>query len=297
MTNEVKSILSVEVPQETPQEIEEIISFADFLERIPPNDEKMVNDCLRKITNPTWGGFNAPDLKLYCPSEGCKGDRYFSCYEYPDNINLKNDEFITIKYICKNCNSYTKTYSFLKKPLDNDKKELKLTKLGEYPRYGNPIEPKLIRLIGTDDKDTFFKGRQCENQGLGIGAFVYYRRVVENQRNRILDNIIKVSKKLNFPKEKISIIENAKNENQFSKSIKMIKDTLPESLFINGHNPLTLLHSALSDGLHDRTDEHCLDLAQDIRIVLTELSLKLSHAVKDNQILNKSLSRLMNVKK
>ena len=36
------------------------------------------------------------------------------------------------------------------------------------------------------------KGRRCGNLGLGIGAFVYYRRVVENQKSRILDEIIKV---------------------------------------------------------------------------------------------------------
>ncbi len=39
-----------------------------------------------------------------------------------------------------------------------------------------------------------------------------------------------------------------------------------------GTTPLSLLHSALSDGLHDRSDEECLQIAQEIRVLLTELA-------------------------
>jgi len=44
-----------------------------------------------------------------------------------------------------------------------------------------------------DNRDLFMKGRRCESQSLGIGAFVYYRRVVENQRAAILGQIIKIA--------------------------------------------------------------------------------------------------------
>jgi hypothetical protein len=71
---------------------------------------------------------------------------------------------------------------------------------------------------------------------------------------------------------------------------------MPQALLINGHNPLTLLHSALSDGLHDQTDEHCLEIASSVRVVLGELSERLSQALKDEAELNNALSKLMNVK-
>jgi len=35
--------------------------------------------------------------------------------------------------------------------------------------------------------------RQAEALGLGIGAFGYYRRVLENQKDRLFDEILKVS--------------------------------------------------------------------------------------------------------
>ena len=66
-----------------------------------------------------------------------------------------------------------------------------------------------------------------------------------------------------------------------------------ESLLINGHNPITLLHSALSEGVHALSDEDCLELASSVRIVLGELSERLSQALKDDAELTKALSNLI----
>lgn len=72
-----------------------------------------------------------------------------------------------------------------------------------------------------------------------------------------------------------------------------VKDAIPQNLLIKGHNPLTLLHSALSDGLHARDDDRCLELAHDIRIVLAELSERLGQALKDDEEILNAVSRLM----
>jgi hypothetical protein len=165
-------------------------------------------------------------------------------------------------------------------------------KFGEMPEYGPPTAARLIKLIGPD-RELFLKGRRCENQGLGVGAFGYYRRVVENQKDRILDEIIKVAQKVGAESSAIESLEAAKRETQFSKALANVKSSIPQTLLINGHNPLTLLHSALSDGLHDRTDEHCLELATSIRVVLAELSERLAQALKDEAELSRALSRLM----
>ena len=74
------------------------------------------------------------------------------------------------------------------------------------------------------------------------------------------------------------------------------RDAIPQSLLINGQNPLSLLHTALSIGLHEETDERCLELAHDIRVVLSELADRIGTALKDEQELNTAVTRLMNVK-
>jgi hypothetical protein len=72
-----------------------------------------------------------------------------------------------------------------------------------------------------------------------------------------------------------------------------VKLAIPQILLINGANPLTLLHSALSAGVHDFSDERCLEMAQDVRVVLAELSERLSQAIKDEAELTTAVSRLM----
>src|SRR5260370_35870621 len=101
----------------------------------------------------------------------------------------------------------------------------------------------------------FLKGRRAELRGLGIGAFAYYRRVVEEEKSRIIEEIGKVAMKVKPSKEAAELFAQAGAETQFSTAIDLIKDAIPEAILIDGHNPLTLLHSALSEGLHAPTDE------------------------------------------
>ena len=64
--------------------------------------------------------------------------------------------------------------------------------------------------------DNFIKGRQCENEGLGVGAFAYYRRVVENHKNEIFDEIIKVCETVGASKELIKEVGSANKEFSFT---------------------------------------------------------------------------------
>jgi hypothetical protein len=173
-----------------------------------------------------------------------------------------------------------------------DHEEGSAYKFGEFPAFGPVTPTRLQKLLG-DQLDIFMKGRRCETQGLGIGAFVYYRRVVEHQKNRFLDEILSAAKLLSAPADQLKALEAARVETQFSKAISIVKDALPQALLIGGHNPLTLLHSALSGGVHEHTDEECLALAQDIRIVLVDLAERLSQVLKDNAEIKGAVSRLL----
>jgi hypothetical protein len=149
-----------------------------------------------------------------------------------------------------------------------------------------------MTLLGPD-REHFLKGRRAENQGMGLGAFAYYRRVVENQKNRIVDQIIRVARRIDATHDMIADLEKAKVETQFSTAVGVIKHRLPSALLINGHNPLTLLHSALSEGLHAQTDEECLYLATSIRVVLADLADRIGHALKHRAELDRTVSKLM----
>ena len=66
---------------------------------------------------------------------------------------------------------------------------------------------------------------------------------------------------------------------------------------VRGHNPMTLLYQALSDGLHAKTDGECLESAHDIRVVLFEFADRLGQALKDDAELVASIGRLMKKEK
>jgi hypothetical protein len=275
-------------------------SIADFLESTPPNQLINISD-LSEVQRYQSGHISykmrTPEIQLHCDHEQCNGTRFFRCVSGSDkDLEIKDYEFFYITYRCSNCQSVEKTFSLAAKIEKEGKPQGVCYKFGELPTYGPPVSPKLIKLIGPD-RDEFLKGRRCENQGLGVGAFIYYRRVVENQKNRILGEIIKVSEKIGSAADKIKNLKLAVNETQFTKALELAKDAMPESLLINGHSPILLLHSALSEGVHALTDEQCLEMAGSVRIVLGELSERLSQALKDEAELTKALSTLMKKKK
>src|SRR5262245_19612665 len=135
-----------------------------------------------------------------------------------------------------------------------------------------------------------------ENEGLGIAAFVYYSRAVENHKNQILDKIIGFAQKVGTPPEMMKTLGGAKKEKHFKKALQSVKDAIPAALLLNGHNPLTILHSALNCDVHQETDETALERAHDVRVVLGELAERLGQSLKNEAELNTVVTRLMKSK-
>jgi hypothetical protein len=269
-------------------------SFADFLESCGPDALQYVSDLLA-VSSP--GGhtiLQTPEIRLHCDSEICNGIRQFYCIDQNSHyVSLSGAlEYEVANYVCRNCRQTQKTFALLVVP-DGRKSSGQVQKLGEFPPFGPPTPPRVMKLVG-EDRDLFLKGRRAELRGLGIGAFAYYRRVVEEQKGRIIEEMGKVAAKVKPSKQTADLFEKARTEKQFGTAIDLIKTAIPEALLIDGHNPLTLLHSALSEGLHAQTDEQCLELATSIRVVLTELAERISTALKEEAALKSAVSRLLN---
>jgi len=262
------------------------MKMKEFLETVPPYQEIEIEDIYTSDISNIY--LNRPEIFIFC--EKCGGERYFKAI--PTHNPYGNSSLIIYKYNCKNCNNYEKTYAVIHQFFEGSLIKGKSEKIGEFPIFGSPTPSKLISLIGPD-KDNFLKGRRCENQGLGIGSYAYYRRVIEMQKNRIIDQIIKICEQYDKNSELIKQLELAKDETQFSKAVDMIKQNLPSSLLINGHNPLKLLHKALSKGIHELDDVECLSRANNIRIVLTELCHRMSELLKDDKDLKNAIDSLL----
>ncbi len=188
-----------------------------------------------------WGGpgiswlLQAPAIQLHCDNEACQGIRYFEPKEavYLRPKELK-EHFLT--FVCRNCKRTRKTYAFWSR-LGEDEINGELMKFGEYPPFGPPTPARVITLIG-GEREYYLKGRRSENQGLGIAAFAYYRRVVENQKTRIIDEITRVAQKIGADKEVIDDLAVARAETQFSRAVEAIKHGIPQALLIDRHDRL-----------------------------------------------------------
>jgi hypothetical protein len=117
--------------------------------------------------------------------------------------------------------------------------------------------------------------------------------MVENQKARLLDAIINVGQKTRISPESIAVLEAAKKETQFSKAIDCVKEAIPDAIRIDGHNPLTLLHGPLSAGIHDKSDEECLQLATSIREVLFALADRITQTLKEQKSLDDAITHLL----
>jgi hypothetical protein len=165
--------------------------FKDFLENVPPGKEVLVSD----FGVQKGGGIRTyiPQLQLHCTSEECQGIRFFSATgDAWLNVDKYNDDFLT--YVCRNCRKETKSYA-LGSIYDQESGKWNVTKYGEIPAFGPPIPSQVFKLIGAE-RELFLLGRRNEIQGMGIGAFVYYRRVIESQKIRIFDELIRVISKI-----------------------------------------------------------------------------------------------------
>jgi hypothetical protein len=261
-----------------------IRSFAAFLESTPPDKAETVTGLWQ--ASPSGHPYlNTPEISLHCEDGRCSGVRVFHS---KDSVYLGSDfEYEYLTYVCRNCAKNSKTFALLVLKATN-----RVQKLGEYPPFGPPVPARVITLVGSD-RELFLKGRRAELRGLGIGAFAYYRRVVEDKKGAIIEEIGKVAKRLGAPNEIVALFSEAQAETQFSNAIDKIKAAIPQSLLINGHNPLILLHSALSKGMHAGTDEECLELATSIRLILIELAERIATALKDEAELRGAVSKLL----
>lgn len=242
---------------------------------------------------------HCPEIVIHC--DKCDGDRTFRGESDQTRSGVSGNKFVT--YRCSNCPDrggciviFALIITKYMRPTENagiDDEMFKVLKVGQKPAFGPPTPSRLTRLLEKAELENFRRGRRCESQGMGIGAFAYYRRTVENQKGRLFDSIVSALHKVAPNSALISELEAAKNEISFTKAMGKIRSALPESLLIEGQNPLTILHSSLSIGLHDRSDEECLHLARSIRILLVELMDRMDTISADHHEIREALATLM----
>ena len=266
------------------------VAWKSFLETTPTNTPVTISGLVVSYAK-TWRIVN-PYIELHCEHDD--GVRRFD--PASSNVFLAQPpitpSYKFIAYLCRDCQSSTKTFAVLIQRSDfEDLSNVEVMKLGEYPPFSAPISSRIQKLLSDSDLELYRKGVRAEAQGLGIGAATYFRRIVDEQWQRLVKEIRRAAERLGV--EDLGVYDAAMVETQFSKAVAMLKDAIPETLLIlKDENPLTMLYKPLSQQLHGMTDEECLQQAADIRLVLTVLLENIAEVMKDQDELTAAAKRL-----
>lgn len=156
------------------------------------------------------------------------------------NNSIENDtRLMTFKFICAMDNSHHLDYIVL---TDGNK----MKKIGQYPSVADLSFPELKeyrKVMTKEDEKELKRAIGLFASGIGVGSFVYLRRIFE----RI---IVTASKK--------AIGEGNINEEEYNKAhvdekIKLLADYLPKSLVQN-----TIFYGIVSKGIHELSEDDCL---------------------------------------
>lgn len=175
--------------------------------------------------------------------------------------NLVSGIIIQVTYICAGCHDFNRVFL-----LFLNKDDFKVMKVGQYPQWRPVINKNLTKLLN-NHIENYTKGLSCEQEGYGIGAFAYYRRIIEEIIDELLDSLTDLLSE--EEKQRYNeALKDVKKEHSAEKKIEIVKDLLPASLRPNNINPLSILHSNLSKGLHNKPEDECLEIAITVREAL-----------------------------
>lgn len=237
---------------------------------------------------------NIPLVSINMPCPTCKSKQTFlmtnQYYEnFPHSKTISRGVGIRLVYLCTHCQKFERLF-YVK--IDENGKWL--MKIGQHPAWEIKGEPNVERLLGKQSS-YYIKGLVCESQGYGIGAYSYYRRIIEEIIDDLLDEISDLLSGDELAKYKHAL-DLTKKTIITQDKIELVKDLLPPILRPDGMNPLSTLHSMLSQGLHAESDEVCLEYAETCRKILVFLVNQISASNAASREFTESMRKLLDKK-
>ena len=163
-------------------------------------------------------------------------------------------------------------------------KKGKISKIGQTPSITNLNEPQIVRFrktLGDDLYKEFNRAFGLYSHGVGVGSFVYLRRIIENFIIKPAYEQAKKQKDWN---------DEEYQRKRIQERIEILKPFLPEYLISNKG-----VYSIISKGIHELSEEECMEyfpvLHSCIEFVLAEFEAKID-TEKKKQELTKEISKI-----
>ena len=271
--------------------------------------------------------FNDISFQYFCEREGesrtfrTQVDEFLRHFSNSDLSYYVNDDKLDYTFkceaVCQNCRKHVisfllriyTTEKILKKnvrhrighldkqsieiPLDYKSGTYFIEKGGIYPQLKPSVSKEVSKYLDSRELNTFyFKGLKLINESHGIGAFSYFRRIVEVELKKIVEDISKLnSSDQNGINELLSKYKDVSETHTIYNNIFQF---LPQSLKSLGENPIKLLYKISSEGIHSLSDEECLEKAKDLEMLLEFTIKKIKEENSEIKEMRERLKRLKN---
>lgn len=231
-------------------------------------------------------------IKILC--QHCASAQTFLMQnDYRENLPYANYAsaglVLRLVYKCMHCQGFYQ-YFFVKISIDRNY----IMKIGQYPPWDISVEKNIGIMLG-NYVNYYKKALICESQSYGIGAFAYYRRIVEEIIGQLLEDIAQLLSDEEHT-EYMKALEDVRKTTVAEEKIRIVRDLLPPILRPNGMNPLSTLHSILSEGLHAKSDNDCMDNAMAIRNVLIFMANQLAATKESSKNFTEGMKKLLEKK-
>ena len=170
-------------------------------------------------------------------------------------IDLKNIsiEFNNrcLDFVC----AYDATHhvSFFLRTIFGDECEFKLIKAGQYPSVATLATADLKRyqsVLPTDYRNEYSRALGLFSHGIGIGSFVYLRRIFEKL---VLDAFEAAKKDGKLTEDDFNFADEKKRLRRMEEKIKLLVGYLPDTIIDNAG-----IYGILSVGVHELSEDDCL---------------------------------------
>ena len=150
-----------------------------------------------------------------------------------------------------------------------------IQKVGQTIPWSIEVSRELERDLSSDSA-LYKKALILLSQSYGIGACAYLRRIIENQINPMLEILYDIRKSEGAEESELKQIKSVVASRNFTPKIELASTLLPESIFVEGTNPVKLMHDQFSRSVHALGDEEALEIAINLRGAFEYLIVELN---------------------
>jgi hypothetical protein len=246
-----------------------------------------------EVSPPFWFIWPAT-ISVFCAENECQRFQQWETLSSKQDqyaaFNAPGAKFLKLDYLCRNCKRSIVTY-FVHLSISETRAEL--TKVGQWPALSRAADPVVVAGWSDDDKLLYRDALTFRNSNKGIGALPYLRRIIERHLIDVLTLISGAHSRTPIPGFDPAKCDEVLKSHRFSDKLDFAKKFLPSGLVLAGYpNPIETLYQLFSEGLHELSEDECVDVFDRCKTAFEFVVRKLTEAKRDDEAYIQGLRQL-----